>query len=173
MIPPLEVNSSKSKLLFLLLGAIALVAGGIWLIVIDAFPRQRSLLLMVVILNSVFFGGCLIYIARKVFDKNLGLVLDERGLTDNGSALAAGYIPWSDINRIDTLRIHNQRFVLLFVSDPQQLISKQSGMFKRRMMSMNWKLYGTPVCLTTTGLKISFDNMLKEIVARYDAYSQM
>jgi hypothetical protein len=68
---------------------------------------------------------------------------------------------WSDIESISVKEIHRQKFIILEVSNPQEYIDKQTSRFKRKMMEMNMKMYGTPLSITNNGLQIKFDELYK------------
>ena len=80
-------------------------------------------------------------------------------MTDNSSGVAAGQILWSDIENITVKEIHRQKFILLEVNNPYYYLDKQTNIFKRKMMQMNMKMYGTPLSLTNNGLQIKFDEL--------------
>lgn len=96
-------------------------------------------------------------------DNKPGLIIDQTGLTDNSSGVSAGRILWSDIADISVIEIHRQKLIMLQVTNPQDYIDKQKSEFKRKMMQMNYKVYGTPLSITSNGLHISFDELLSTL----------
>jgi hypothetical protein len=71
----------------------------------------------------LFFGWWVLYAARKLFDPAPGLVVDDEGLVDNSSALAAGRMPWADIADIRMVKVQRQRFLAIELHDPRQIPS--------------------------------------------------
>jgi hypothetical protein len=58
---------------------------------------------------------------------------------------------------------------MLQVRNPQDYIDKQTSGFKRKMMQMNYKMYGTPLSITSNGLKVSFDELLSTLTDKLEA----
>src|SRR5262249_22591864 len=119
--------------------------------------------------GALFFGVCLIFIAKKLGDNSPGLLISDKGILDNASGVSAGQILWSDIEDISVIEIHSQKLIILKVKNPQEYIDKQASGFKRRLMTMNYKMYGTPLSITSNGLKISFDELLSTLTNRLKA----
>lgn len=162
----IEIALSKKKLILMLIGAIAFVIIGLWFVIApptisNPFFGNPTRLFIVGVVAIVFFGLCAIYIARKIPDNKPGLIIGKIGLTDNSSGVAAGQILWSDIENISVIEIHRQKLIMLEVKNPQDYIDKQTSGFKRKMMQMNFNMYGTPLSITSNSLKIKFDELLK------------
>lgn len=162
---PITIPLSKSKLLLSTLGAFAFVAIGFWFVLAPPSRTGSSLestLLMVLGLVSIlFFGGITILVIRKLFDSRPGLIINEQGLNDNSGGLSLGQISWKDIEDIQVQQIQRQRLILILVKNPQDYIDRQSNGWKRKLMAINYRQYGTPISISTNGLKISFDELLE------------
>ncbi|MDB5121223.1 MAG: hypothetical protein JWN56_2441 [Sphingobacteriales bacterium] len=161
----IEIPLSKIKLTLMLFGSIAFVAGGIWMIAspngfTTSYRTYNPIWVFVVGLASViFFGLCLIYIAKKLADGAPGLIINDQGINDNSSGVSAGLILWSDIKEIRMTEVVNQKFLMLIVFNPDQYISRQSSFIKRKAMEINYKSYGSPISISANGLKTSFDEL--------------
>lgn len=162
----IEIELSKKKLILMLVGAIAFVIIGLWFVIApptidNPFFGNPTRLLIIGIVAIVFFGLCSIVIAHKILDNKAGIIIDNVGIIDNSSGVAAGQIIWSDIENISTIEIHRQKIIMLEVKNPQDYIDKQTSGFKRRMMQLNFNMYGTPLSITSNSLKIDFDDLFK------------
>jgi hypothetical protein len=167
----IEIPLSKKKITLILIGAIVFVALGVWFVMEpDTFSkgplRSPTVVSIVGIVAIVFFGILGFYALRKLPDSKPGLILDETGLTDNSSAVAAGHILWTDIESLSVITIQKQSSIMLHVKDPQAYIDRQTGIFKKKMMQMNYKMYGSPIALNASGLTITFDELYKLISER-------
>jgi hypothetical protein len=167
----IEIPLSKKKITLILIGSIVFVVLGVWFVMEpDKFSRgplrNPTVVTIVGIAAIVFFGICALYALRKLPDNKPGLIMDESGLTDNSSAVSAGHIRWADINDLSVITIQKQKFILLHVNNPQDYIDRQRGSLKRKMMQLNFKLYGSPLTLNTNGLKVTFDELHKLITER-------
>ncbi|AEE53344.1 hypothetical protein Halhy_5519 [Haliscomenobacter hydrossis DSM 1100] len=163
---PIEIPLSKTKLLLLLIASLAFVALGVWLIISrtshnEPFWAEQLFVKLVGCAAIVFFGICAFFIIRKLPDQRPGLIIDDEGLTDNSSGVSAGQILWADIEDISVLEIQRQKLIMLQVKNPQDYIDKQPSGLKRKLMTMNFRMYGTPLSISSNGLKISFDELLK------------
>ena len=118
---------------------------------------------------KICVGLCLFFIVRKLSDNTLGLVISDKEIFDNSSGVSAGQILWSDIEDIMVLEIHRQKMIMLQVKNPQDYIDKQTSSFKRKMMQLNYKMYGTPLSITSNGLNISFDELLSTLTDKLKA----
>ena len=172
-----EIALSKSKIVFLFLGAIAFVAAGLWF-VIDPPKTQNSFwsdpvrLAVIGWATILFFGIGAIYLIFKLRDNKPGLVIDNAGITDNSGALSAGHIPWQDIENISVFEMSGQKLVMLHVVNPEDYIARHRVSFKRKLAAMNHRMYGTPVSISASGLKISFDHLLSLLMRKWQEAKQ-
>ena len=161
MLSPIVVPISKSKLLTKLYGCgIFVVLGLIFVIVAFSFRHIAEIIFVFCggLLSIGFFGTIGIFLFRKLSDNKPGIIIDENGITDNGSGVAAGFVPWSDVVNISTSAVMSSQFIMIHVSNPEFYINRNSGM-KKRAMSMNYRMYGSPISLTNAGMEISFNDL--------------
>ncbi len=161
----IEIPLSKKKLILMLIGSIAFVAAGLWFVINPPTINHPlfgnpTLIFVTGIASILFFGLCAVYITRKLPDNKPGLIIDNIGLTDNSSGVSCGQILWSDIENISVIEIHRQKLIMLQVKNPQDYIDKQTSVFKRKMMQMNFSMYGTPLSIISNSLQIKFDELL-------------
>jgi hypothetical protein len=159
----IEIPLSKAKISLLLIGAIVFVIlGTLFLIAPDTFisPIFRNPLAIRIagIVAVLFFGAAGVYGFRKLFDKTIGLTIDESGITDNTNATSVGLIDWSDIIEIKTKQIMSTRFLLIFVNNYDKYLDRVNG-FKQKLMKGNMKMYGTPLSITSNTLRYNFDDL--------------
>lgn len=84
----IEISLSKSKLFFAILGSIMFVVGGIWILI-----SQESIFYKGVGIASIlFFGATGIYSVIKSFDRQMGLIIDSKGIFDNSTGASIGLI---------------------------------------------------------------------------------
>jgi hypothetical protein len=153
---------SKTKLIFLVLGALVLAAAGVWLYMnADQFPEKSPLFAKLVGLVGVIFSGAgAAYGFLKLFDHTPGLIVDSKGIFDNSSGISAGLIPWSDITGFSVSSIQGQRFLSIEVRNPDLYIQRASGL-KRMLVSLNARYFGGPIHISSNALKIPFDQLLR------------
>lgn len=163
----IEIQISKKKISILLIVAILFVVTGVFFILtpetfITILFRNPQVIRLAGIATVIFFGTAVIYGLRKFFDKKVGLIVDENGITDNSNASSVGLIEWNDIVEIKTEQVMSTRFLLIFISNPDIYLDRVNG-FKQKLMKGNMKMYGTPLSITSNTLKYNFDDLEKII----------
>jgi hypothetical protein len=137
---------SKNKLVFSLFGSVAFFIMGFYLIKNDGdywianglFPKSLG------IVCAVFFTATALIALFKLFDKSPGIIIDEKGITDNASGVSAGLIEWKDIKGIRTRRVQFTNFLMIDTSDPEKYLKRLPAV-KAWIMRLNMKMYGTPI----------------------------
>lgn len=172
----IEISLSKNKLFLGIGGSILFVILGMWLFANSTEFQDNSIRLMrnpmviksVGIVGMLFFGATGIYGIRKFFDKKVGLIIDEYGITDNSNASSIGLIEWNDISEIITEQVMSTKFLLIKVENPEKYIEKAKGEMKARLMKTNMKMYGTPLSITSNTLKYDFNELEKLIKTEFE-----
>lgn len=158
---PINIPLSKSKLLALLAGSLLFVLISAWMMIYrqGADATNHTFMLALGIIGILVFGICAVFIVNKLRDQRPGLIIDETGITDNTSGVAAGPVAWNEILEIRSILVSSQRLIMIMVSDPEQILERETNRFKRSIMKMNYSLCGSPVCITANTLKIEFDSL--------------
>jgi hypothetical protein len=172
------IRLSRKKVSLLILGSVAFVALGVWLVSMDEAAIRSSsrfndptLVHGVAIVAIVFFGLCGIFAVRKLFDDRPGLVLNSSGIVDNSSGLAAGLIPWSDIAGAEIYQIHRQKLLIIKLRDPEKYVQRGSSL--RQMINRaNLKMCGSPVAISSHALSVSFPELLSLFVQYQQKYGR-
>lgn len=157
---------SKTKIVLLIIGALAFVALGIWMYQLDAAwiesqRRFNSPLLVhgIGIVSVVFFGFCAAVGIKKLVDTKPGLIFSAAGIVDNSSGASAGLIPWGEIQGFSVFEIKNQKMLVIQLADPQKYV-QAGGSMKRALNSMNMKMCGSPIAISSSSLKIDFNDLV-------------
>jgi hypothetical protein len=171
-----EIPLNKKKLTLIFMGCLVFIAIGILFVInptfINGLFRDPAKILLVGYASIFIFGLCGFLIALRLTAKNSGIFIDKQGITDNSSAASAGLILWTDIEEVSVINIHSQKQIMIHVKKPQSYIHNQTNMFKRIILTLNYKWYGTPLTIMPTGLKISFDELIKIISDNFNASQQ-
>ena len=107
-----------------------------------------------------------------MFDKTIGLTVDENGIFDNTNASSVGLINWKDITAIKTQQVASTKFLLIYTANPDYYLERVSG-FKRKLLQGNNKVYGTPFSITSNTLKYNFSELEKLLMERFDEQQKM
>ena len=161
-----EISLSTGKTFAMMAIALLFVAGGLWMASLDpAEILTKRKFNNPTFVHGVGWAAAImgalvgLLVLRKLFDKKPGLVLDEEGIFDNSSAASAGFIPWKDIAGFDVLTIQKQRMMVVRLVDPEKYIAR-GGTLRQMFNRINSKMSGSPISITSSTLRIGFDDML-------------
>lgn len=155
------VPLSKGKIGLIVLGSVAFVTACVWIwsIADSQTRRDPGFLKVIAIVGALFFGLCGIYGLWKMFDSRPGLIIDDVGIVDNSSGVAAGRIPWDEIEAITVSAIAGQRYLTVMVTDQQKYIERGS-FIQKRLNASSSKMNGSPINISSNSLKINFDDLV-------------
>lgn len=173
MTDKIEIQLSKTKILLLLIGAaVFVVLGTLFIMNPEQFKspifRNKGTIRIAGIVAVAFFGICLVFIARKLFDKKVGLTIDQNGITDNSNATSVGLIEWTDIIGIGTIQVASTKILMLDTDKPDKYIEKAKNGISKRAMKANYKMYGSPISIISNSLKIKYDDLEKLIREEFE-----
>lgn len=171
----IEIPLRRNKLLLGIGGSILFITLGFYLFMTVAYQQTRyrpELVKCLGIAAIVFFSGTGIYGSRKMFDNNIGLIIDNNGITDNTNASSSGLIRWADITEIRTEQVMSTKFLLIYTNDPNGILERAKGL-KRKLMAGNMKMYGTPLSITSNTLKYDFNDLEILLKDRLKEYLEM
>jgi hypothetical protein len=160
----IEIPVSKGKMGKLTLYSLLLTAGSVWMLVSKSNGSNRMLNIPgiktgIAIVGILFFGFSLIYYIKKWLNKKPAIIIDDMGITVQSGAISVGNIPWQDITGLTRFREASQEFLAILLKDPQSYITRQSGGWKRWLMRMNYKRYGSPVQIPANAVACSLDEL--------------
>ena len=170
----IEIPLSKKKLTLMVIGSLMFVVLGILFVTnpekyTSRIMRSPTMIFIAGLASILFFGLCFFFIVKKLGDKSPGLVISDEGILDNSSGVSGGQIKWTEIEDISVIKIARQKLIMLQLKNPQDYIERQTSGFKRKMMKINYKMYGTPLSITSNGLKISFNELLSILMEKLNA----
>lgn len=169
----IEIQLSKTKIFLLVIGATVFVVLGILFTTNpeqfeSTHLRNSEFIRIAGIFSIAFFGLCLVFIARKLFDKKIGLTIDENGITDNSNATSIGLIEWNDITDIETVQVASTKILILETDKPEKYIARAKNGISKRAMKINHRMYGTPISIISNSLKIKYDDLEKLIRKEFE-----
>ena len=169
----IEIPLSKTKILLLLIAAIGFVVlGVVFVLNPEGFEssifRNPVVIRMVGIASTIFFGLCSLFIIKKFFDKKVGLTIDQDGITDNTNGTSVGLVEWADILAIETLEIATTKMLILQTDKPEKYMGRAKNGIIKRAMKANLKMYGSPLSIVSTSLKIKFKDLEKLVREEFE-----
>ena len=158
----LVIANSRWRYLLLLLVALGLVGGGVFIAVKASGARWIGRA------NILFFGACAALFIRQLFDSRPRLKIDERGINDR--TLGVGLIPWSEITNAYVKSMQGNDFICLAVRDPNRWIGGLSPA-QMVMLKANKALGFSELNIHLTGTNVRTQE-IHELILKLSAVSQ-
>lgn len=163
----LIISKNYWKLLLFALGALIFVYLGYRLVsdadsFISSKYRGTGFIIVAGIISIIFFGMIAILVITILINRKPAFIINSKGIIDHGSAIGGFLIRWEDIGRLQIKTIQKTKFIIVHVKNPQFYLT-QAGIFKRFWMNLNYKIYGTPIAITTNTMNISTEELIKMI----------
>ena len=162
----LEIPIKKVFFIFPILGSIAFVISGIYIIV-SSFSKLSEIsknnffsnpfvMVFIGILSITFFGFGLIILFRKFLDKNPGLIIDSIGIIDNTTAFSTKRIKWENIKQIKKYNLLFGlfgQFIVIIVDNYDIYIKQFNNKLFQIMARLDYKMTGSPINIPSNVLK--------------------
>lgn len=155
--------TSPWRAALLILGAIAFVAGGLWMGGAFGAPPASSryspmLVLTIGWFSVAFFGLCGLVGLRRLFDRREQLRIGRAGI--RSARWSDQTIPWSEIVDVTTWSYRGQKVIILHLRDPASFPGRGVAAI---LAGANRKLTGGDVSIALTGTDRSVDEALAAI----------
>ncbi len=173
----IAIAFSKKKLSKLLTISAVFAVLGCWMLLTPT-REGTGLLNHPIIKNGSALGAVLLGLLgtalalKKLLQHQPAVMIDDNGITDHSSPVAAGYVPWSDVQLITTTTVVNQKLILLIVKNAEAYILQQKNIIAKKGMRMNFKNYGSPICISASGLQCTTGELEQMIEGKLSAYKR-
>jgi hypothetical protein len=173
----IEIPLSKKKLIILVAGSVIFVMLGLWFVISPPVIRNPIIgnpttLFIIGLASILFFGTVGFYIFKKLFDNTPGIIISNEGFFDNASGVCVGFVPWTDVIEISEITIANRTFMSVTVKNPQDYIDREKSAFKRKLIQINYRSYGTVIGIQAIGLKCTYVDLKKLIEDRFEEFKR-
>ncbi len=168
----IKIPLSKTKIILLMIGALAFVIGGAWGIIdperFASIRYPKNIVFISGLAGVLFFGLCFVFIAKKVFSRKAGLTINDDGIIDNSNATSVGLIEWEDITGIKSWGTGSAKVIVVLTSVPEKYIERSKNIISKKAMKANNRIYGSPLSIISNSLKINFSELEKLILEQID-----
>jgi len=106
-----------------------------------------------------------ILISKKLFENKYGIKINDEGIYDNSTSINSGLIKWENIESIEKSKVVNQNFIIVIVNNPNDFIDRQKNILTRKNVETNFKKFGSPIQISTNGLKIKFEELYEIMIS--------
>jgi hypothetical protein len=118
------------------------------------------------IVTFTVFGIGLIRLSMRA---GPGLVVDEAGFDDRSSLLSVGRVPWDDVRSVAEANVSTTSFVVVEVGDPEIYLARL-GPLPRWTARVNGRMVGSPITISSVGLKTRFSKLATLIQQGFAEY---
>ncbi|HOV27360.1 MAG TPA: STM3941 family protein [Pseudobacteroides sp.] len=156
------------SLMFVLIGALFIVIGFEIDIGINTAVEKESSrygFRIVGIISCLFFGFCGWYVVKRLLIRTPSLIISKYGVTDNASAIAAGFLKWSEIKNFLIYYYGGQKLLGIEPVDVEGTLNKVSK-FKRAILNLNKGLGVTIINIPKNSLNMPLEEV-HELMVEY------
>ena len=169
----IEIFTSKKKNIFLLFLVIIFLAVGIFCFLNAnelSNDGKRSIVFIEVIsiIVVIFALIALFFIIKNLQNNQWVLAIDEKALHIRIQKYYL--IPWKEIIGFQELEIKGNKSILIQVRNPETLIANEKNFFVKKMMQWSQKMYGTPISIASSIMKISHKELVSLLLASLTTY---
>ena len=163
----IEIPFNKLKLLLALTGSALFVWLGIYLVFVWSEEPSASNPIVKKIIGGVsilFFGAVGVFGLLKIILNKSALIINDEGILDNSSSTSFGLIKWETITGFKIEEMMSQKFLVIHVTNPEELIEAAKGM-RKKVMKNNYSMYRTPITIPSSVISYKLVN-LKELLEK-------
>ena len=169
----IEIFTSKKKNVFLLFLVIIFLAVGIFCFLNAnelSNDGKRSIIFIEVIsiIVVIFALIALVFIIKNLLNNQWVLAIDEKALHIRIQKYYL--IPWQEIIGFQELEIKGNKSILIQVKNPETLIANEKNFFVKKMMQWSQKMYGAPISIASSIMKISHKELVSLLLASLTTY---
>ncbi|MEZ5967136.1 MAG: STM3941 family protein [Planctomycetota bacterium] len=156
----LIVPMARARLLVVLLGALAFVGAGVWLVVRrDEVGAQFAGWAAI-----TFFGACGLWSLRRLRHPRAMVEIRAEGLVDRASAIGVGLIRWPEIADAFVYHFGRRPMLGIEVHDLDALLQRLPR-WKRWALAANMWLGAAPINIPGTLLPVPLEALIERMAA--------
>ena len=158
----INIEISKKKIFIALLGCIAFVLIGLW-IILGFDSEQRPILILILggYGSVIFFGAGIFVMIRQILSDTGGITINDSGLIFDNRHPKDCFVSWEDIDNISTFYVYRTKIVSIHLKDPSIMINKQENKWIKRAIKFNHDQFGATISLTANNLKIKHNSLIE------------
>jgi hypothetical protein len=158
---PAPVSANRRQIVLSLLASIAFAVLCIWMLTFLT-DKNRLLFLFTAFIALPLFSYSTVMSLKLLISKEPLLTINQKGITDDASGLAVGFIPWSDILGANITTIKKRKFLHIHLRNPLAYVKKAS--FPRRLlMRINVLFGGSTISISDLIMSESLEDILENI----------
>ena len=156
------IARSRTKAAWATVGCAAFVAGSVALV-----ATGSPIAVVTGAVGALTFSAFGVIWAALGFRRGPGVLVDEHGFDDRSSALAVGRVPWGDVVSVRSVVVEGVAIVVVGVREPEAYVARVPR-WGRAAARANTVLVGSPVTLSSVGLRTTPEDLLTTLVEAHD-----
>lgn len=156
------IKQNLKKQLTLAILAIIMVLPSVFIIIADTNGARKFINRIVGTFGFIFFGVCLIFLIKRLIKPKNILVINDKGIEDNSSAISLGFIPWDSIEEVYLSQVVTERFICININNIDERLNELSFV-KRTLIKINLLFGYAPVSITLNSTKYKHEDVIKII----------
>lgn len=154
---------------------ITLIAAFMWAICLIILYNgiKRNLLYELIwgSIGLVFFSICFVYIIRHLIKPKDLVIIDEKGVTDASTMLAVGFVSWSDVEKVERVRVTNEEFVGVYLHpEDADILKKRLPKSKAKNIEMNQMMKWPEININVKSAEQSIEEVERILKTYLEAY---
>jgi len=171
----IEIYTSKKKSRLLLIGSIAFVGLGIWLLMeadnLTAWRASNPIFIRGIGIASILFFGLGIFVGiKRLIKSEITLIIDPIGLNVNPKKSLTEFIKWDEILGFEEIKIQSTRIFIIGVKNPDYWLEKETNILRKKMMQFNINNYNSPFNIASSGLDINSNELNEKLNSYFEKY---
>lgn len=168
----IPISKAKIKTLVAVHFIIAIVsAGGLYYFSKKQDENQLAFQIAAIVMGLIFLIIASTH-ARKLKERNAGILMDVNGIHDNTSAIGVGLVDWKDIKDISRPANQKDKTVVVQVKNPDKYIKTAKNGAVKRLLEQNIKLYDSPIVLNAKFLSLSFEELEEALINGFERFGK-
>lgn len=171
----IEIYTSKKKSILLLIGSIAFVVLGFWLLLdadnLTGWRARNPIFIQGIGVASILFFGLGIFAGiKRLIKPEIALIIDPNGLNVNPNKSLTDFIKWDNILGFEEIKIQSTRILIIGVRNPEYWLNKETNTIRKKLMKFNIDNYNSPFNIAASGLDISSDELNEKLNSYFEKY---
>ncbi len=170
----LVVSLSKGNLIFGTVGSLLFVIMAIF-IFINAVRNSLNVLgifdIIISIVTILMFLFFFVMNAKKLFEKNPGLVISKQGIVENSSGTSLNVlISWKDVISVENKSNFFTKSIILHIQNHNVYLKKAKELAPNKLAGFNLSGASSRIVISPFGLAMSQDELYKIINDNFKKY---
>ncbi len=163
LMEPIRIKFNRPKLM--IFGAIS---GGFVLLgygmINSGIVQVYSFDWIMLLSGILFFGAGTLVGFSYAFARGVGLVIDDKGITDSSSLTSVGLVKWKDIKGFKSSSFMGAGWIIVYVRNPEYYVKSIKNGLTRGAVKLTLQLYGSPISIGVAQLAIDPDKLGRLLV---------